>query len=68
MSKNQTIDYNATARLNPTLRVGTWERVRLYAKANNLEASPLATALDKIIHDHCNEKQIPNPFDKVLEN
>lgn len=68
MSNSQKIDYNATVRMNPTLRVGTWERVKLYAQANNLEASPISTALDKIIHDHCDYLQIPDPFDKVLKN
>ena len=68
MNKLQTIPPDKKQRLNPALRKGTWDRVELFAKAFNIDSATHSVALEKIIHDHCDEKGIPNPFDKVSQN
>lgn len=68
MKKTSTVDINSKARLNPTLRIGTWDRILLYAKFSNIDSSTHSVALEKIVHDHCDEKGIPNPFDNVIKN
>jgi hypothetical protein len=59
---------NNTARRNPGLRQGTWDRIRLYALQFNMDALSDGKVLEKIIHDHCDLKSVPNPFDKVRKN
>lgn len=67
MNKVKEIAPDTKQRKNPALRKGTWDRIELFAKMNNIEAAH-AVALEKIVHDHCDEKGIPNPFDIVTEN
>ncbi|MFA7327820.1 MAG: hypothetical protein WC121_14220 [Candidatus Kapaibacterium sp.] len=68
MSKTKDITPETKLRLNPALRKGTWDRIELYAKAYNIDSATHAVALEKIVHDHCDEKGIPNLFDNVLKN
>lgn len=69
MSNQTKIDLNSRTRRNPSLREGTWKRLELYAQRKNLDGSGSLTApLEKLIHDHCDFENIPNPFNSSIIN
>jgi hypothetical protein len=68
MAKKTKEDLNEKKRLNPTLRTGTWIRLELYAKANNIDTAYHSLILEKIIHDHCDHLNIADPFVNTHEN
>lgn len=68
MSKQKEISLDTKLRHNPALRKGTWDRIESFGKEHNMDSASHATLLEKIVHDHCDLKSIPNPFDKVRKN
>ena len=68
MANKTSIDLNDKKRINPSLRIGTWNRLELYAKANNIDSAYHSLILEKLIHDHCDHLNIADPFVITHEN